>query len=217
MKKVNKLFESFLFLIMTLILLIVSTVAWFVSFNTPEVNDFIIATGDFNVDVSLAVRKNYEGDFIIVNTNEDIMFLFDNAIPNDMYEFLITISNNGGANLTFSSIIKNISHENEPIEYDVRNVIVFLDGIIMIDDLEIQLQPNSTETEVIFGQELMLYRINNILDANNSIPIASDIYLPAYDEVTLSFILLYDFNTSEKGYQSGKILIESIIVYFNFA
>ena len=214
MKTSKKLFESLIFLFFTVLLLITTTIAWFTSNNQPDVDDFVVPVGNYDVDIKLEVKKN-DGEYITVLNGNELDMMIENAVPNEKFSFRLTMINQGTLNLRSLIRMVNIQSENDPEEYDIRNVLCLNYGEVFIDGNEITLTPNSTEPVVLFDQTLSLYRLNNYLDNSNSIFLATDVALNVGQTRIIEFVFCYDQNTSDINYGLAQLLIESITIYFN--
>ncbi|HHU55146.1 MAG TPA: hypothetical protein GXZ48_00450 [Acholeplasmataceae bacterium] len=212
MKGNKKLIESVIFLALTVLLLITSTFAWFTFSNQADVEDLVIPIGNFEVDVNITISKN-DGDPIAVSTAEDMYTIFNNAVPNDKYEFNINIKNQSNTKVLIILRMENIESVNSTL--DIRNVFYIAEGNVLANGQATKLEPNSTEEEIVHGQVLNLYRLNNLTDHNNSITLYKDYPLEIDEEVNFTFTIFYDHTTEHIGYQNGMFRIKRFYIYFN--
>lgn len=198
MKKSFKIFQSLLPLICAILLLASTIFAWISLKPEAELEEFVVNAGEYKLALTLELRKRNEyetGDFQEYQTKEQIEALFQNAVPNDSFDFRLTVTNLSDFPILANIFIRNIESSNNNEDFDMRNVFYLDEGLIYLNGEPYPLDLNSQEEVIIQDQKVSLYRLNNLLKANN-IPLLEAVSLALEETIILEFTLTYDKTTS---------------------
>ncbi|HEY8445132.1 MAG TPA: hypothetical protein VIK94_03265 [Bacilli bacterium] len=212
MKGNKKLFESIIFLCLTILLLITSTFAWFTFNQYADTNDIVVPVGNYNVNIEIEIKKN-DDDFLLIKSLENMQNILNNAVPNDIYQFKIKLQNK--SNTRIYSILKMEEIKSMNCELDIRDVFYIVDGEVIVNGEVQKLEPKSNDEVTIVNQKVNLYRFNNLIDSYNDITLINNIPLEINEEATIEFKIKYDEETSHIGYQNGIFQIKGFFIYFN--
>lgn len=192
MRKGLKLYQSLLFLLFAVFLLLTSTLAWFTFDVDSEVNELVNVVGKYKVDIKIEISRN-GGPFEVSKTEEDMVSIFNNAVPGDTFDFKLSFTNSGTLNVLIDVVFDNII--NQPVEYEGLDLANMLDVF------------------VVFNDELEAVPLSELVDTQNSWLAEDNLKIAVGDTEVVEFRLEYDHNTSEMKYQEGKIKIHSITIY----
>lgn len=182
----KQLLQSIFLLLFSILLLVVTTLAWF-SYNVnPEVNLLVTSVGKYQIDIKIEVSKNNQG-YQEVQTEAEMAAILDNTIPGDTYDFRLSFTNNGTSNAYIDVVFDNII--NIPYQNSDANML----EVFLIDST----------------------RLSELVNGGNSWYAAHEIHILQSETETFSFRLKYDEETSDLKYQQGKIKINSITIYVN--
>lgn len=224
--------KAVLFLLLSLITFSTTLFAWV---NISKVNN----TGDIPGDVSnftdivtFYVKRKDTEDYVEINTIRDMHTVFGDTSPGETYEFKIIIRNDTDEPRTVITEIQDIwtTYRVGKEEYDLRNVFYIEDGKVNISEYDLAdnlierrdpflLVPKSNEPTVAFGQELSLYRLNNLIKFNNptndKVNILQLTPILEVDEgvkIVVNFILVYDPTTEDISYQDNMLNFYGIFI-----
>lgn len=210
----KKLIGSFLSFAFTILLFTASIYAWFTLSSSTSVDEIVLNVTDLKADIKLEVKKN-NGEFIELKTKDDFAMMFHNALPSNRFRFRLTIVNESSRETSLKIVLNDIYSDNVEEDYDMRNVFYIEDGRILLNNnSEIFLEPNNDVLDPIYEQELNLFNFNNLI-INNDIVLLENYAYAIDEELVIEFIIFYDQNTSQVGYQTGKLNIGSINIYNN--
>ncbi|MDD4000564.1 MAG: hypothetical protein PHX62_06705 [Bacilli bacterium] len=213
MKKL-KLVESLLALLCAILLLATTVFAWISLSPKAEIQEFVVTAGDYDVEVSFSINKN-GGDYYLMTTKTQIENFFQDAVPNDNFGFRLSVKNISDFEISADIVLANVLSSNVETGYNILDVFFIVDGVIMVNEDEEELTPNSLLPVTLYGQNLELYRLSNLLDDNNNILLLDDLAFTFEETIVIEFNLKYDHTTSQFSYQEGVLNIDSIFVRFN--
>lgn len=196
-------------------LIMVATVfAWFTLTNVARTRDVTVPVGEYDAELLLEVSKN-EGDFVIIDSPTSMSALFSNAVPTDQFAFRLTITSLTDTPALMRIELAALSNVSDDPLIDMRNVIVLENGEVSLNGTASFITPNDLTPVTLFDQTLADFRLANLLNHNQTVTLAEGEVLPALTTRVLEFTLVYDANTSEKGYQEAQLLISAIRVFFS--
>lgn len=208
MSKQSNLIIAFVFLAITILLLITSTFAWITVNKNVDVNRAIVSTGSFNVDINIELSKN-NNQSKIVNSTSDIYFILNNSIPGDEYGFTIRLNNKSNKQINVTLLMQDIISENTADSYDMRDVFYIVEGKVDVNGYSYYLKPNNNN-----DTDFNLFRISNLI-INDSICLANDLIMEIDSNININFIIKYDEQTTDIGYNDGVFNIDGFYAYFN--
>lgn len=218
MKRNFKIIESVLALVCAILLLASTIFAWISLRPTAEIEEFVVNAGEYRLGIVLELRKRNAweiGEYSEYVTKEDIEALFQNAVPNDSFDFLLRITNLSSFPIEMDVSFQKILSLNVPEGFDMRDVFYIDEGIVYLNGEARVLEPTSTEPASAHGQELSLYRLSNLLDGGGGIALLEGVSLDLEETATVKFTLTYDQTTSHPSYQEGVINIDSILISYD--
>lgn len=212
MKK--NLINSVLLFAAALLLLFGVVYAWITLTPAVRVQQFVVNVNNYSADLRLDIKRN-DDEYTEAVSAADIYELFHNTLPNDRLYFRLSITNNGNHPVTADIWMLGVFSENENEGYDMLDVFFLDGGKFVLDGTDYPVAVEPEEPVIRHGQELNLYRLNNIIDANHDFQIFDDLEFSANQTRVLEFILVYDQNTEALGYQGGILSIAAINIIFN--
>lgn len=217
MKRNFKIIESLLALTCACLLLASTIFAWISLRPEAEIQEFVVNAGEYKLGIVLELRKRNEwetGEFQTYQTKAEIAALFQNAVPNDNFDFRLKITNLSSFQIETDVILLNVTSENASDGSDMRNVFYIDEGKVNLNGSPRTLNVKSSEPEYAHEQELNLYRLNNLLNEEGGINLLQDVFLDLEATITVEFTLTYDKNTSHSSYQEGVLNIDAIFIRY---
>lgn len=217
MKGKLRIIESLVALVCAVLLLASTIFAWITLRPTAEVQEFVVNAGEYKLGIKLELRKRNEflnGEFTECRTREDIQEFFRNAVPNDSFDFRLTLTNRSSFPVKAKITLLNIQSSALPEGFDMRDVFYIDDGTVKLDGEEWQLAVNSEDEAELHGQTLNLHRLSNLMDGSSNILLLENVPLALEQAVVIEFTLTYDRTTSHMNYQNGVIGIDAILINY---
>lgn len=217
MKKRFKIIESLIALIFASLLLASTIFAWISLRPEAELQEFVVNAGEYKLSLILELRKRNDwetGEFQECRTKAEIEAFFQNAVPNDSFDFRLRITNLSSFPILANIRMNNIESINVNEGFDMRNVFYLDDGCVYLNGEANFLDIHSEEEAIIHDQLLNLYRLNNLLKANN-LPLLEAVFLDLEETITVEFTLTYDHTTSHMLYQEGILNIDAIVILYD--
>lgn len=218
MKMTKKFIESLLFFVLSILLLVVSSLAWFASNNQADVDEVVQTIGKYDVDVTLEVMTSHQTEYVVIETDEQLATLLGNSLPNDAFSFKLTIVNQSTSNIDFSVIFSDFLSVPSIEGYNMLDVFYLVNGAVEIQDEsqatidEVILPYISDEIVTIDEVELQLYRFSN-LASNGRLLFLSDVALPYEGTRVLLFTIKFDENTENLAFQQASFSINTIEIF----
>jgi len=215
----KKFIESLIFFVLSLLLLVASSLAWFSITSTPDVDELINTVGKYKVTVKLEAKFRDSEEYTEITTQEQIAALLDNSIPNAAFDFRLTITNESSSNIKISLMFSDFLSEASKVGYDMLDVFFLEDGKVFVEDDEENEITNyivsyiSDDTAYdAGGMELELYRFSNLI-TNGRFLVFNDLDLP-YDQTrVILFTIRFDKNTENPAYEDAKFSIKTIEIF----
>lgn len=133
MLKNKSLILSFFLTFLTLVLLVVSTLAWIIA-RPAHIDNIVVQTGNLEMDVVLEYSHN-GGPYIKV-TND---LTFANILPGDKFDFRLTINNKSTVRGHLSAQVKNITRSVEEPNIDMaKELIMYSSDLTHINNKSIK-------------------------------------------------------------------------------
>lgn len=203
----KQFFSSLISFSFTLLFLSVSIFAWFTLREQAEVDDIILNVNELKSDIILKVKKN-DGEFIEVETREELDALFYNTLPSDVFLFNLLITNKSSRESYISVSLNGITSINPHEGFDMRDVFYIEDGIVSVNGIN---QDPLNTNENTHGK-LNLYNLNNLIK-NLNIELLNAFLLDVNEDLEIEFSIVYDQNVSSIEFQDGKLSIGGIYIY----
>jgi hypothetical protein len=210
----GKLVVSAISTFLSLAVFLTAVFAWFSLSDESDVHPIAVSTGDYAALLKLEAARN-DGPLIQINDGGAMATLFANAVPTEGFFFKFTVTNDSNSPVVATIILKNVQSMNVPSPFDMRDVFAIEDGTVTVDGADQTLSVNSTDPVVVEGQTLLLHRLSNLTNADDSIILAQGIQLEPDEETIISFRLIYDPATSSPSYRYGRLYIQSLQAVFN--
>jgi hypothetical protein len=207
-----------LFFVLSILLLVVSSLAWFASNNQADVDEVVQTIGKYDVDVTLEVMTSHQTEYVVIETDEQLATLLGNSLPNDAFSFKLTIVNQSTSNIDFSVIFSDFLSVPSVEGYDMLDVFCLVNGAVEIQDEseatidEVVLPYISDEIVTIGEVELQLYRFSN-LASNGRLLFLSDVALPYEGTRVLLFTIKFDENTENAAFEQASFSINTIEIF----
>lgn len=202
--------SSLLSFAVTIILLSATIFAWITLQSQVSIEDFVVNVHDLKSDIVLVIQRNDE-DPVEIKTQEDFDSVFKDALPSYRFLFKLTITNKSTRATSIKVLLNDVSNDNENEDFDMCNVFFLEDGIVTVNN--INLDPLELNKEEI-NEEFNEYCLNNLI-ANKNIILVESFPLEIDESVEIMFTIIYDENTSDIEYQGGKLHIAGIYIYNN--
>lgn len=200
--------------ILSLLVFSASSFAWFALSNSARVNEFVVAVNEYEAEIVFQVKKN-GGTFTTITTETEMTAFLNDALPGDLFEFIVTIENLSTSSVQASIYFNDIASTNPNAGYDMRNVFYLVDGEITVNASTLDIPLNSTTPLIFQGQTFSDYRLSNLMDAGNDITIVTSINVPISQTIFIEFAIQFDPNTSKQEYQAGSLSIASLLAVFD--
>lgn len=200
--------------ILSLLVFSASSFAWFALSDSSRVNEFVIPVNNYDAEIIFQVKKN-NGSYVTINTEAEMTAFLNNALPGDIFDFIVTIENLSTSIVVASIYFNDITSNNPNSGYDMRNVFLLMDGTVSVN-ASANLLPLNSSTPVTFeGQTFSNYRLSNLIDGSHDITIITDVNIPINQTVFIEFKIQFDPNTSRQEYQAGILRIASLLAVFD--
>lgn len=203
----KQFFSSLISFSFTLLFLSVAIFAWFTLREQAGVDDIVLNVNELKSDIILKVKKN-DGEFIEVETREELDALFYNTLPSDVFLFNLLITNKSSRESYISVSLNGITSINPHEGFDMRDVFYIEEGIISVNGVN-QEPLNINENN---QGEFNLYNLNNIIK-NLNIELLNNFLLDVNEDLEIEFSIVYDQNVSAIEFQDGKLSIGGIYIY----
>lgn len=210
----KKFMGSILAFLFASLMLTMSIYAWITLSQQSHIDQFVVSVNDFRADLILEVKKN-SGEYMIIETTNDIDLMFNNAVPNDKFYFKLTIINKSTKPASTSIKINDIVSSNTNQNFDMRDIFYLIDGKIFINQTEFIVNCDDVNPVIIHDQEVNIYRFNNIIDESNDLYLVQNITLDIDEQLLIEFAICYDALTEHINYQLGIFTIGSFLIYLN--
>ncbi|TVP94043.1 MAG: hypothetical protein EA374_08030 [Acholeplasmatales bacterium] len=196
-------------------LVMVATVfAWFTLTNVTRTDNVTVPVGEYDAVLLLEVSKN-DGDYVVIDTPANMAALFSNAVPSDRFDFRLTITSLTDTPALMRVELAALQNLSDDPLIDMRNVIVLEEGEVRLDGSASFRLPNDMTPLTVLGQTFDDFRLNNLTSGNGAVTLIDPVLIPALATRVLEFSLIYDAQTSEKGYQEAMLVISAIRVFFS--
>lgn len=200
--------------ILSLLVFSASSFAWFALSDSARVNEFVVPVNEYDAEIVFQVKKN-GGTFTTITTEAEMTAFLNDALPGDLFEFIVTIENLSTSSVQASIYFNDIASTNPNAGYDMRNVFYLVDGEITVNASTLDIPLNSTTPLIFQGQTFSDYRLSNLMDAGNDITIVTSINVPISQTIFIEFAIQFDPNTSKQEYQAGSLSIASLLAIFD--
>ncbi|MFA6626946.1 MAG: hypothetical protein WCQ80_04040 [Bacilli bacterium] len=218
MKTSKKFIEALLFFALSLMLLVASSLAWFASQSEVDVDEVVHTVGKYDVDVLLEVKTNYHPEYVEIETNEQLNTLLGNSIPNDIFEFRLTIVNQSSTDVDISLIFSDFVSEPSLEGYDMLDAFYLEDGYVVIQDetytnIDQFTLPYVTDEAVeIDNKPLELYRFSNLVVLDR-LYVLTDYSLPYQATRVVLYTIQFDSQIENIAFQEALFSINTIEIF----
>jgi len=191
----QKIIYPLLLVIFTFVLLFSTIYAWITLQEQANVGNFQISVEDYRLIVTFEVSRNGEPYHPVESIN-----VFDLAVPSDTFAFRMVVENQGNTKANVFVRIPKIQSNAQDENYNLLDVFYIEDGIIYVDLEEYLLNPTD-------------YRLSNLIDEYGGLTILDNQALNPGEQTVIIFVIIYNEETSDLGYQNGSIIIKEIKIY----
>lgn len=192
----RKIIYPLLLSVLSFVMLFTAIFAWFTLQEQANVGFFQVSVEDYRLKVTFEVSKNRE-DYHEVENGLD---LFENAVPSDTFAFRLKIENQGNTTVNVFARFPKIQSFTTDKNFNLLDVFYIEDGIIYVDLEEYLLNPTD-------------YRLSNLIDEYGGLTILDNQALNPGEQTVIIFVIIYDEETSDLGYQNGRIEINELRIY----
>jgi len=200
--------------ILSLLLLTVTSFAWFAITNYANVDGFVVSVSDYEAEITFSIKKN-GGEAQILETESELQAFFANSFPSDYYDVEVIIENKSTTNVNADVYFEPITSLTSNVLYDMRNVFLIDNGTLSLNNQSVALSLASTDPITFDGQTLSMYRLNNLIDLNDRLSFTSGFELDQGQFLVIKFRLLFDPTTESKAYQAGQLKLGKLVVVLN--
>ena len=200
--------------ILSLLVFSASSFAWFALSDSARVNEFVVPVNEYDAEIVFQVKKN-GGTFTTITTETEMTAFLNDALPGDLFEFIVTIENLSTSTVKASIYFNDIVSNNPNAGYDMRNVFYLVGGEITVNASTLDLPLNSTTPLIFEGQTFSDYRLSNLIDTSNDITIITNVNVPISQTIFIEFAIQFDPNTTKQEYQAGSLSIASLLAVFD--
>lgn len=217
MRMTKKFIESLIFFVLSFLLLVVSSLAWFASYNKADVKEVVNTVGKYKVDVKLEVKMGDE-DYVEITSHTELEILLQNSIPNDTFQFRLTVVNQSSTDIDIALVFSDFLSQTSEEGYDMLDVFYIIDGQIEVLDEEENSIASYTllylDSEDVYVDTtiLQLYRFSN-LTTNGRLTILNDEPLPYEATRLILFTIKFDQNTENPAYEEASFSINTIEIF----
>lgn len=174
----NELLKSLILLLISLIVLAATVIAWFAVSSTNKVDDFLLNSTSYKMELTLEVKVN-ENEYTLISTKEQMDQLFSNAIPSDTFKFKIGINYLGSKDLVVDILLYNIT-DSELLEW-----FYIKDMVSVYNDL------NDLESSKDFQNK----SLEELRDSNKNVMLFNDLTLEVNSNKHIEFSLVFNENS----------------------
>lgn len=174
----NELIKSLILLLVSLIVLAATVIAWFAVSSTNKVDDFLLNSTSYKMELTLEVKVN-ENEYTLISTKEKMDQLFSNAIPSDTLKFKIGINYLGSKDLVVDILLYNIT-DSELLEW-----FYIKDMVSVYNDL------NDLESSKDFQNK----SLEELRDSNKNVMLFNDLTLEVNSNKHIEFSLVFNENS----------------------
>lgn len=174
----NELLKSLILLLISLIVLAATVIAWFAVSSTNKVDDFLLNSTSYKMELTLEVKVN-ENEYTLISTKEQMDQLFSNAIPSDTLKFKIGINYLGSKDLVVDILLYNIT-DSELLEW-----FYIKDMVSVYNDL------NDLESSSDFQNK----SLKELRDSNKNVMLFNDLTLEVNSNKHIEFSLVFNENS----------------------
>lgn len=174
----NELLKSLILLLISLIVLAATVIAWFAVSSTNKVDDFLLNSTSYKMELTLEVKVN-ENEYTLISTKEQMDQLFSNAIPSDTLKFKIGINYLGSKDLVVDILLYNIT-DSELLEW-----FYIKDMVSVYNDL------NDLESSKDFQNK----SLEELRDSNKNVMLFNDLTLEVNSNKHIEFSLVFNENS----------------------
>lgn len=174
----NELLKSLILLLVSLIVLAATVIAWFAVSSTNKVDDFLLNSTSYKMELTLEVKVN-ENEYTLISTKEQMDQLFSNAIPSDTLKFKIGINYLGSKDLVVDILLYNIT-DSELLEW-----FYIKDMVSVYNDL------NDLESSKDFQNK----SLEELRDSNKNVMLFNDLTLEVNSNKHIEFSLVFNENS----------------------
>jgi len=191
----QKIIYPLLLVIFTFVLLFSTIYAWITLQEQANVGNFQISVEDYRLIVTFEVSRNGEPYHPVESIN-----VFDLAVPSDTFAFRMVVENQGNTKANVFVRIPKIQSNAQDENYNLLDVFYLEEGKIIVD----------TEEHILDQED---YRLSNLIDESEGLSILENKELNPGAQTVITFVIKYDEETSDLGYQNGSIIIKEIKIY----
>lgn len=210
----NKIFQALISFILVLFLFVSVAYAWFTISAKSRIQDMAIQVNSYDVQIILEVKKN-DGIFENISAKAELDAFFNNALPDDSFYFRITLLNASTKAVTADVKLNKITSNNVHAGFNMLDVFYLADGRITVNSVDRTVEVLSEDPVIINSQQVNLFRFSNILNELGDLTLADGITVAQNETIIFEFTIIYDYTTSDIGYQEGTFAIDSIFVKLN--
>ncbi|MFA5561007.1 MAG: hypothetical protein WC964_04450 [Acholeplasmataceae bacterium] len=200
-----------LFILVSLLTLSTVVYAWFSLTETNRVQQFTSNAVDYGAIMSFEVKKGEDGEYVTIDTIDDMHSFFGQTVPSDEIIFRIQVENKSSRAVSVNSVIKNMGSLTENTNFYMLDVFYLEDGRIKLND-EYQFYEVDETQAIKHGQILNPYRFSNLVDDDNNFTLIDEYPLELDGLLVIEFKIVYDSNTTHIGYHFGTFIFNSIFV-----
>lgn len=222
--------NAIVFLLLSLITLSATIFAWVNISKHSETGPIGSDVTDFTNLITFYVKRSGDEDYLEITDIKEMYDVFGETRPGESYKFLFEFDNKTPSSRSIILDLRGVKTTNPLDEvvtdYDLRNVFYILDGVVDIyskkeGELDFsfeapshQLIPHSNDPVTVKGQQLNLYRLNNLINPETGNLILTRVIEIEPNEVKrISFSLFYDQATEDIKYQDNMLKFLGFYIY----
>lgn len=221
----KKFIESLVFFVLSILLLVVSSLAWFASYNKPEVGEIVNVVGKYALGVKLEVKTKDSEEYFEILDKDELTVILENSIPADTFAFRLTIENQGSSNINVSVHFKDLVSIASEEGYDMFDVFYIVDGKVeaqsivnnaIVSQSTYTLNHISDEPKLVDGVTLDLHRFSNLKGIDEGrILLLSNEPLLYEGKLQVFFTIMFDTETENPAYEVAEFSINTIEIFMN--
>ncbi|MDD4212272.1 MAG: hypothetical protein PHY42_02605 [Bacilli bacterium] len=218
MKATKKFIESLLFFALSIVLLVASSLAWFASQNETDVDEVVQTVGKYDIHVVLEVKTSHAPIYDVIESVEELEALLAYSLPNDIYDFKLTITNQSSSAIDISIVFSNFISEPSIEGYNMLDVFYLVDGKVTIQDAlgealsQVTLDPISEIPVELDEYYLELYRFSNLVSTDR-LTVLADYPLPYEATRVVLYTIQFDRNTENVAFEEAQFSINTIEIF----